>query len=110
MVVLSVIVAAAFADVVLSGVLTGSCARVRDGRERRAPAPRRPRARRGSERRERDASAERRQSITSITSINPRAADSVKTFCKYRHINGATVRTRTTEAGVRGGTPAPRRL
>jgi hypothetical protein len=109
MVVLSVIVAAAFADVVLSGVLTGSCARVRDGRERRAPAPR-PRARRGSERRERDASAERRQSITSITSINPRAADSVKTFCKYRHINGATVRTRTTEAGVRGGTPAPRRL
>jgi hypothetical protein len=45
MVVLSVIVAAAFADVVLSGVLTGSCARVRDGRERRAPAPR-PRARR----------------------------------------------------------------
>jgi hypothetical protein len=47
MVVLSVIVAAAFADVVLSGVLTGSCARVRDGRERRAPAPRRPpRARR----------------------------------------------------------------
>ena len=49
-------------------------------------------------------------SITSIMSINPRAADSVKNILQYRHISWATVRTRTTEAGVRGGTPAPRRL
>ena len=49
-------------------------------------------------------------SITSITRINPRAADSVKNILQYRHISWATVRTRTTEAGVRGGTPAPRRL
>jgi hypothetical protein len=51
-------------------------------------------------------------SITSITSINPRAADSVKNILQYRHINGGIVQvqTRTTEAGVRGGTPAPGRL
>jgi hypothetical protein len=29
--------------------------------------------------------------ITSITSINPRAADSVKNILQYRHINGGTV-------------------
>ena len=46
-------------------------------------------------------------SITSITRINPRAADSVKNILQYRHISGTTVRPRTTEAGVRGGTPAP---
>ena len=46
-------------------------------------------------------------SITSITSINPRAADSVKNILQYRHINGGIVQTRTTEAGVRGGTPTP---
>jgi hypothetical protein len=49
-------------------------------------------------------------SITSITSINPRAADSVNNILQYRHINGGIVQTRTTEAGVRGGTSAPRRL
>jgi hypothetical protein len=49
-------------------------------------------------------------SITSITSINPRAADSVKNILQYRHINGGIVQTRTTKAGVRGGTPAPGRL
>eukprot|EP01047_Picozoa_sp_COSAG01_P042750 COSAG01_NODE_3750_length_5733_cov_22.729322_4_plen_109_part_00 len=49
-------------------------------------------------------------SITSITSINPRAADSVKNILQYRHINGGIVQTRTTEVGVRGGTPAPGRL
>jgi hypothetical protein len=46
-------------------------------------------------------------SITSITSINPRAADSVKNILQYRHINEGIVHTRTTEAGVRGGTSAP---
>jgi hypothetical protein len=33
-------------------------------------------------------------SITSITSINPRAADSVKNILQYRHINGGIVRLR----------------
>jgi hypothetical protein len=41
---------------------------------------------------------------------NPRGADSVKNILQYRHINGGIVQTRTTEAGVRGGTPAPGRL
>jgi hypothetical protein len=49
-------------------------------------------------------------SITSITSINPRAADSVNNILQYRHINGGIVQTRTTEAGVHGGTSAPGRL
>ena len=31
-------------------------------------------------------------SITSITRINPRAADSVKNILQYRHISEATVR------------------
>jgi hypothetical protein len=52
-----------------------------------------------------------RWSITSITSINPRAADSVKNILQYRHINGGgIVQTRTIEAAVRGGTPALGRL
>jgi hypothetical protein len=50
-------------------------------------------------------------SITSITSINPRAADSVKNFCNIAIPMGPQYGpVRTTEAGVRGGTPAPRRL
>ena len=34
----------------------------------------------------------------------------MKNILQYRHINGGIVQTRTTEVGVRGGTPAPGRL